>query len=209
MAMTAALTSVNPTQLVAGRVDTIDVILTVSNSGAGTVNVTQINPFISPTGKTHNAVASNHRTGVPILTGAGSPLFTGTAVASNNAVAAGGSKAYWFSLTIEAPVATSNMQNVLPRKNSTAYNLGDLIAVTTTTDKRTFIYKCTTAGTSTTTQGIVYPGTIGEVVTDGTAAFTQQQPISVLYDVGAICYSDDGSIFTPTVTTVNVQMPQV
>lgn len=59
------------------------------------------------------------------------------------------------------------------RANSTAYSLNDTI-VLTANDALPHLYKCTTAGTSAAAQSTLYPGTIAEVITDGTAVFTEQ-----------------------------------
>lgn len=60
-----------------------------------------------------------------------------------------------------------------PRANSTAYALNDTISLTAN-DGKTHLYKCTTAGTSAAAQSTLYPGAIGEGITDGTAVFTEQ-----------------------------------
>jgi hypothetical protein len=60
-----------------------------------------------------------------------------------------------------------------PRANSTVYALNDTISLTAT-DTKTHLYKCTTAGTSAAAQAALYPGVNSEVITDGTAAFTEQ-----------------------------------
>ena len=60
-----------------------------------------------------------------------------------------------------------------PRGNSTVYALNDTISLTAN-DGKTHLYKCTTAGTSAAAQSTLYPGVFGEVITDGTAAFTEQ-----------------------------------
>lgn len=60
-----------------------------------------------------------------------------------------------------------------PRANSTAYALNDTISLTAN-DTKTHLYKCTTAGTTAASQAALYPGVNGEVITDGTAAFTEQ-----------------------------------
>ncbi len=60
-----------------------------------------------------------------------------------------------------------------PRGNSTVYALNDTISLTAN-DAKTHLYKCTTAGTSAAAQAALYPGVNSEVITDGTAAFTEQ-----------------------------------
>lgn len=59
------------------------------------------------------------------------------------------------------------------RANSTAYAANDTIAIVAS-DTKMHLYKCTTAGTSTTAQGTLYPGVLGEAITDGTAVLTEQ-----------------------------------
>lgn len=59
------------------------------------------------------------------------------------------------------------------RANSTAYALNDTIAVLAN-DSKYHLYKCTTAGTTAAAQSTLYPGAANEVITDGTAAFTEQ-----------------------------------
>jgi hypothetical protein len=60
-----------------------------------------------------------------------------------------------------------------PRGNSTVYALNDTISLTAN-DGKTHLYKCSTAGTSAAAQASLYPGVNSEVITDGTAAFTEQ-----------------------------------
>lgn len=59
------------------------------------------------------------------------------------------------------------------RSNSTAYALNDTMTVVAN-DGVTHLYKCSTAGTSASSQGSLFPGVEGEVITDGSAAFTEQ-----------------------------------
>jgi hypothetical protein len=59
------------------------------------------------------------------------------------------------------------------RANSTAYALNDTIAVLAN-DSKYHLYKCTTAGTTAASQSTLYPGVANEVITDGTAVFTEQ-----------------------------------
>ena len=67
-----------------------------------------------------------------------------------------------------------------PRADSTAYVLDDTISVVAD-DTFVHLYKCTTAGTTAAAQGSLYSGSANEVVTDGTAAFTEQ---SAFLDAG-------------------------
>lgn len=63
------------------------------------------------------------------------------------------------------------------RANSTAYTVLSTAAGyiwLTANDGKTHIYKCTTAGTTAAAQSTLYPGTADEVITDGTAVFTEQ-----------------------------------
>jgi hypothetical protein len=62
------------------------------------------------------------------------------------------------------------------RANSTAYVTTDYIALTAN-DGKIHLYKCSTAGTSAASQSTLYPGAVNEVITDGTAAFTEQDSI--------------------------------
>lgn len=65
------------------------------------------------------------------------------------------------------------------RANSTVYSSGDVISLTATGasggDNRQHIYSCTTGGTSAASQP-AYGGVPGEVITDGTAVFTELSP---------------------------------
>src|SRR6185312_8577788 len=68
-----------------------------------------------------------------------------------------------------------------PRANSTAYALHDVISLTATGggatgDTNQHLYQCTTAGTTAASQGTLYQGVDGEVITDGTAVFTELSP---------------------------------
>lgn len=68
------------------------------------------------------------------------------------------------------------------RANTTAYVLQDVISLTATGggasgDLAQHLYKCTTAGTTAGAQGTLYQGVDGEVITDGTAVFTELSPI--------------------------------
>lgn len=74
----------------------------------------------------------------------------------------------FLSLYVGMIVATKGQ-----RANSTAYSLNDTIYLTAN-DGLPHLYKCTTAGTSAAAQGTLYPGTIAEIITDGTAVFTEQ-----------------------------------
>lgn len=61
------------------------------------------------------------------------------------------------------------------RANSTAYTTSapDTIWLTAN-DGLVHMYACTGNGTTASSQGTLYPGAIGEVITDGTAQFTEQ-----------------------------------
>lgn len=59
------------------------------------------------------------------------------------------------------------------RANSTAYALNDTLGITAN-DGKIHLYKVTTAGTTAASQGSLYAGTAGEVITDGTAVLTEQ-----------------------------------
>lgn len=60
-----------------------------------------------------------------------------------------------------------------PRANSTAYSTNNTISLTAN-DGIVHLYKCTTGGTTAASQSTLYPGAIGEAITDGTAVFTEQ-----------------------------------
>jgi hypothetical protein len=60
-----------------------------------------------------------------------------------------------------------------PWESSTAYALNDTISLIGN-DTKTHLYKCTTAGTTASAQSTLYPGAPNEVITDGTAVFTEQ-----------------------------------
>lgn len=66
------------------------------------------------------------------------------------------------------------------RANSTAYSVGDVISLTANGgaggDTRQHVYRCTTAGTSASSQ-TGFAGVPGEVVTDGSAVFTEIGPV--------------------------------
>lgn len=59
------------------------------------------------------------------------------------------------------------------RSDSTLYALTNTIAILAN-DGKFHLYKCTTGGTTAASQGALYPGTANEVITDGTAVFTEQ-----------------------------------
>jgi hypothetical protein len=63
-----------------------------------------------------------------------------------------------------------------PRANSTVYAANDTLSLTAN-DGKTHLYKCTTAGTSAAAQSTLYPGALGEAITDGTAVFTEQTAV--------------------------------
>lgn len=62
------------------------------------------------------------------------------------------------------------------RANSTAYSSGDCISLTAN-DTKQHVYRCSTAGTTAAAQSTLYPGAPGEAITDGTAVFTEIQPV--------------------------------
>lgn len=62
------------------------------------------------------------------------------------------------------------------RANSTAYSSGDCISLTAN-DTKQHVYRCTTAGTTAGAQSTLYPGAAGEAITDGSAVFTEIQPV--------------------------------
>lgn len=66
------------------------------------------------------------------------------------------------------------------RASSTAYSANDVISLTPTGgvngDTRQHLYYCSTAGTSASSQPATYLGAPGEVITDGTAVFTELSP---------------------------------
>lgn len=66
------------------------------------------------------------------------------------------------------------------RANSTAYSLNDTVSLTAN-DGVIHLYKVTTAGTTAAAQSTLYPGAVGEAITDGTAVLTEQ---SVALDAG-------------------------
>lgn len=59
------------------------------------------------------------------------------------------------------------------RANTTVYALNDTVAVLAN-DAKYHPYKVTTAGATAAAQGSLYPGTVGEAITDGTAVLTEQ-----------------------------------
>lgn len=61
-----------------------------------------------------------------------------------------------------------------PRGNSTTYALNDTISLFANGSTKQQLYKCTTAGTTAAAQSTLYPGVSNEVITDGTAVFTEQ-----------------------------------
>jgi len=67
------------------------------------------------------------------------------------------------------------------RANSTSYSVGDVISLTPTGgaggDTNQHLYRCTTAGTSNSSQPSTYLGVDGEVITDGSAVFTELSPV--------------------------------
>ena len=67
------------------------------------------------------------------------------------------------------------------RLNSTAYVTGNVVSLQPTGgaggDTRQHLYKCTTGGTSAALQPTTYLGVPGEVITDGTAVFTEMSNV--------------------------------
>lgn len=67
------------------------------------------------------------------------------------------------------------------RANSTSYSVGNCISLTPTGgafgDTNQHLYRCTTAGTSASSQPTTYLGVDGEVITDGSAVFTELSPV--------------------------------
>jgi hypothetical protein len=67
------------------------------------------------------------------------------------------------------------------RANSTSYSVGDCISLTPTGgangDTNQHLYRCTTAGSSNSSQPTTYLGVDGEVITDGSAVFTELSPV--------------------------------
>lgn len=96
-----------------------------------------------------------------------------------------------------------------PLARSTAYTVGNTVSYVTANANH--LYKCTTAGTTTATAP-AYPGASNEVITDGTAVFTEQtsaleagtamvEPTSGGYArVGIACTSAGFTIAVPNVT---------
>lgn len=67
------------------------------------------------------------------------------------------------------------------RANSTVYSSGDCISLTPTGgaggDTNQHLYRCTTGGTSASSQPSTFLGVDGEAITDGTAVFTELSPV--------------------------------
>jgi hypothetical protein len=101
------------------------------------------------------------------------------------------SDALWRSQALGAP-ATLYFGLITASKgervNSTAYALNDTVVVKIGT-KYSF-YKCTTAGTSNASLPGTYLAAVGEVITDGTAIFTEQ---TVALDAGTYVEVTGGS----------------
>jgi len=75
------------------------------------------------------------------------------------------------------------------RQNSTIYAPGDTVYLTANDGNR-HVYRCTTGGTSASAQGVLYAGGVGEMVTDGTAAFTEfTTQVAYLQDTGTMAYT--------------------
>lgn len=86
------------------------------------------------------------------------------------------------------------------RANSTAYALNDTIAVVAN-DSKVHLYKCTTAGTTASSQSTLYPGAANEVITDGTAAFTEQ---SSALDAGTALVEPSGGSYARVAITASL-----
>lgn len=87
------------------------------------------------------------------------------------------------------------------RANSTAYVSNDTISLTAN-DSKTHLYKCTTSGTSAAAQSTLYPGALDEVITDGTAVFTEQS--SVLAAAGSTLVEATGGSFARVAVVGNM-----
>lgn len=86
------------------------------------------------------------------------------------------------------------------RANSTAYSLNDTIAVLAN-DTKYHLYKCTTAGTTAASQSTLYPGTASEVITDGSAVFTEQ---SAALDAGTAQVEPSGGAYARVAVTASL-----
>ena len=82
------------------------------------------------------------------------------------------------------------------RANSTAYALNDTIAVLAN-DGIQHLYKAA-AGTTAAAQGTLYPGVVGEIITDGTAVLTEQ---SVALDAGTAMVEPSGGGYARVAVT--------
>jgi hypothetical protein len=61
-----------------------------------------------------------------------------------------------------------------PRQGSTLYVVNTDFISLTANDGIVHYYKCTTGGTTASSQGALYPGAVAEAITDGAAVFTEQ-----------------------------------
>lgn len=83
------------------------------------------------------------------------------------------------------------------RGNSTAYSLNDTVAITAN-DGLIHLYKVTTAGTTAAAQSTLYPGAVGEAITDGTAVLTEQ---SAALDAGTAAVEPSGGSYARVAVT--------
>lgn len=86
------------------------------------------------------------------------------------------------------------------RQNSIAYAVNDTIAVVAN-DGKIHLYKCTTLGTTAAAQSTLYPGVAAEVITDGTAVFTEQ---SAALDAGTAEVEVSGGSFARVAVTASL-----
>ena len=68
----------------------------------------------------------------------------------------------------------------------------------TANDGLRHLYKCTTAGNSAASQGVLYPGAAGEAITDGTAVFTEQ---TAALDAGTAIVEPSGGNYSRVAVT--------
>lgn len=76
--------------------------------------------------------------------------------------------------------------------NSQTVALNDLVAVVAN-DGKTHLYKVTTAGTLASAQGVLYPGTPNEAISDGTATLTEQDAALRANTAGVVVEPSGGS----------------
>ena len=161
-------------------------------NSSGTVNSTAVvtGVWAATTAYTAGQVVVPHAN---MTAGGGKFLLctTGGTSGSNNALAvpAVGStltdgSVTWTAISgrpslISALVALFTINKGL-RANTTAYSTGDVISLTAQGgaggDTKQHLYRCTTGGTSAGSQP-QYNGAPGEVITDGTAVFTELSPV--------------------------------